>query len=437
MNAREQAEFKRRRNRLMELMAPGSIAILGAAQQTVRNRYVSHPFRQDSDFYYLTGFDIPNAFLVLIPDREAAQTIFFCAEHDAKNRMWHGAQIGPDEAIASLGVDDAFPIEDIDDILPGLLETKTRIYANLGHHDNFDHKLMAWLEGTDTDDHKGRTQHRLSDLSYLLHDLRLIKSANEQKMIRTAASISARAHNRAMQWVKPGAWEYQLDAELQHEFAMAGARRAAYISIVASGKNNCVLHYTANNSQFRSGDLVLVDAGCEYQHYASDISRTYPISGTFSAAQRAIYALVLEAQLAAISAILPGAGFSESHDAAYGVFAAGLMRLGITDSLDADLGPWFMHRTSHWLGLDVHDVGEYRIDKQWRTLEPGMVLAVEPGLYFQPDDTSIAAKWRGIGVRIEDMVLVTKTGHEVLSADAIKDPDAIEHWMNKDRHRLL
>ena len=437
MNTREQAEFKRRRNRLMELMAPGSIAILGAAQQTVRNRYVSHPFRQDSDFFYLTGFDIPDAFLVLIPERETAQTIFFCAEHDAKNRMWHGAQIGPDEAIASLGVDDAFPIEDIDDILPGLLETKTRIYANLGHHDNFDHKLMAWLEGTDTDADNGRTQHRLSDLSYLLHDLRLIKSANEQKMIRTAAAISARAHNRAMQWVKPGAWEYQLDAELQHEFAMAGARRAAYISIVASGKNNCVLHYTANNSQFRSGDLVLVDAGCEYQHYASDISRTYPISGTFSAAQRAIYTLVLEAQCAAIAAIVPEAGFSESHDAAYRVFAAGLMRLGITDSLDADLSPWFMHRTSHWLGLDVHDVGEYRIDKQWRTLEPGMVLAVEPGLYFQPDDTRIAAKWRGIGVRIEDMVLVTKTGHEVLSADAIKDPDAIEHWMNKDRHRLL
>jgi Xaa-Pro aminopeptidase len=438
MKSREHAEFKRRRTRLMEMMAPGSIAILASGQQTVRNRYVTYPFRQDSDFYYLTGFDLPDAYLVLIPDRAAAQTVFFCNEQDAKDRMWHGIHIGPDEAITALGVDDAFPLEDIDDILPGLIEDKARIYASVGHHDAADRKLMRWLEGIDdTDVEIERSRHRLSDLSYLLHELRLVKSAYEQQLIRTASHISARAHNRAMRWVKPGSWEYQLDAEIQHEFAMAGARRAAYISIVASGKNNCVLHYTDNNSQCHSGDLVLVDAGCEFQHYASDISRTYPISGTFTPAQRAIYQLVLTAQAAAIAAIQPGVRFSDGHDAAYAVFAAGLQQLGITQSIDDDIGNWFMHRTCHWLGLDVHDVGEYRIDTQSRMLEPGMVMAVEPGLYFQPDDLSIAPKWRGIGVRIEDVVLVTKTGHEVLSADAIKDPDAIEHWMNKQPNRLI
>ena len=438
MNSRDKAECQRRRKHLMEVMAPGSIAVLASASHTVRNRYVTHPFRQDSDFYYLTGFEAPGACLVLIPDRATARTVFFCAEQDAKNRVWHGAQIGPDDAIQDLGVDDAFPMEDIDDILPGFLEGRERIYTNFGHQKDFDNRLLGWLEHLSDDQDAGsRSHHSLSDLSYLLHEQRLIKSAYEQRLLRRAADISAKAHNRAMRWVKPGAYEYQLDAEIQHEFAMAGARRAAYTSIVASGKNNCVLHYTANNSIFQAGDLVLVDAGCEFHYYASDISRTYPISGHFLPAQRTLYDLVLQAQLAAIAEIYPGNAFHQSHDAALKVLRDGLVALGIITSPEDDISGWFMHRTAHWLGIDVHDVGDYRIGSQWRTLEPGMVMAVEPGLYFHRDDERVAPKWRGIGIRIEDMVLVTKSGNHVLSEAAIKNPDEIEAWMNGGQKGLF
>lgn len=435
-------EFKRRRQRLMAMMEPGSVALIPSANQVVRNRYVTHPFRQDSDFYYLCGLDQPGACLVLIPDRVSGESILFCKETNEHSRIWHGEQIGPDDASALLGTDDAFPIEDIDDIIPGLIEECSRIYCNLGHETDFDQKLMDWLSQLNTK----RTasvadelinQQNIADLSFLLHEQRLIKSTKEQGNIKKAGVISSRAHNRAMKMVRPGLFEYQLDAEIQHEFAMSGARRAAYSSIVASGVNSCTLHYMDNTRKMKAGELVLVDAGCEYNYYAADITRTYPVSGIFSVEQRAIYDLVLKSQKAAIAQVKPGNSFNMSHDAAYQVIIDGLIKLGITSKSKSDIKSWFMHRTAHWLGMDVHDVGEYRIGDQWRMLEPGMVMAIEPGLYFQKDETRIDPKWRGIGIRIEDMVLVTKDGNQVLSSDALKEPGDIEQWMNNGQKSLF
>jgi len=398
---------------------------------SIRNRYVSHPFRQDSDFYYLTGFKYPGACLVLIPGRETGETLLFCPEVTEDSIIWHGEQISPENAPEVLAVDDAFPIEDIDDILPGLLEASKRIYCNIGHQPDFDQRLLHWIEQLD-ESRKGA----LSDVSYLLHEQRLIKSTKEQANIKKAAKISAQAHNRAMKAVHPGLYEYQLDAEIQHEFAMSGARRAAYSSIVASGINGCTLHYMENSKKMQAGELVLVDAGCEYDYYASDITRTYPVSGVFTEPQRVLYDLVLKSQLAAIEQIIPGNSFEQSHDAAFKSIKSGLIEAGVITS-STDIKDWFMHRTAHWLGMDVHDVGDYRIGDTWRMLEAGMVMAVEPGLYIPPNDTRVAEKWRGIGIRIEDVVLVTKTGQQVLSEDAIKDPWKIEQWMNQGQGSLF
>lgn len=431
MKPSDQSEFRQRRKNLMAMMDPGAIAMIPSAAQTIRNRYVPHPFRQDSDFYYLCGFAHPGACLVIIPGRAAGETILFCHENTEKNLMWHGNQIEPHNAPEMLGIDDAFPMEDIDDILPGLLENKTRIYCNLGHQPDFDERLLGWISVQD----ESRSED-ISNLAFLLHELRLIKSQKERKLLSKAGKISAKAHNRAMKMVRPGMYEYQLDAEIQHEFAMSGARRAAYTSIVASGENACILHYTDNDKKMATGELVLVDAGCEYQYYASDISRTYPVSGVFTTDQRTIYDLVLKAQKAAISQIQPGNSFEQSHDAAFKVIQEGLKALKICGK-KGDISKWFMHRTSHWLGMDVHDVGDYRIGDQWRVLEPGMVMAVEPGLYFHPKDDSVLPCWRGIAIRIEDMVLVTKDGPEILSKDAIKEPQEIECWMNNGQSSLF
>lgn len=425
------SEFKRRRSALLSIMEPGSIAMVPSAVLSIRNRYVTHPFRQDSDFYYLTGFKHPGACLVLIPGRDSGESILFCPEVTDQTVMWHGEHISPENAPDILAVDDAFPIEDIDDILPGLLETRQRIYCNMGHQPDFDTRLLNWIEQLDS-----KKSGEFSDLSYLLHEQRLKKSTREQASIRKAAKISAKAHNRAMKAVHPGLYEYQLDAEIQHEFAMSGARRAAYISIVASGINACTLHYMENSKKMQDGELVLVDAGCEFDYYASDITRTYPVSGVFTDAQRTLYDLVLKSQLAAIEQIIPGNSFEQSHDAAYKAIYNGLVAEGIIET-GFDIKDWFMHRTAHWLGMDVHDVGDYRIGNTWRMLEPGMVMAVEPGLYIPQNEIRVAPKWRGIGIRIEDVVLVTKNGNEVLSEDAIKDPGEIERWMNHGQASLF
>ncbi len=429
-------EFSRRRRNLMAMMEPDSIAILPAAPEHIRNNDAEYPYRQDSDFLYLTGFTEPEAVAVLLPGRRHGEYLMFCRERDPEMELWNGYRAGPEGAVATFEADDAFPINDIDEILPGLLEGRQRVYYALGRNPEFDAKVMHWLNTLRRQLRNGAVPPgEFLDLDHLLHDMRLYKSAAEQRVMRKAGKITAAAHCRAMRYCRPGMHEYQLEAEILHEFARNGARHPAYNSIVGSGDNACILHYIENNRQIEDGDLVLIDAGCELEHYASDITRTFPASGRFSDEQRAIYELVLEAQYAAFDAIAPGRLWNEFHDAAVKVLTRGLVKLGLLRGRvpalikEGAYRKFYMHRTGHWLGMDVHDVGDYRVDGEWRVLEPGMTLTVEPGLYISPHEKSVPARWRGIGVRIEDDVLVTKTGHEVLTAGVPKSVDEIEALM--------
>jgi Xaa-Pro aminopeptidase len=434
-----QAEFARRRHDVMAHMEPGSIAIVPSAQEKTRNRDVEYAFRQDSDFYYLTGFAEPDSVLVLLPGREHGEFVLFCRERDRTMEIWNGYRAGPEGACQHFGADDAFPIDDIDDILPGLIEGRERVYYAMGRHDDFDRRVMNWINSIRDKVRSGaHAPGEFVDLNHILHDLRLIKSAAEIKLMRQAADISARAHCRAMRFCQPGKMEYQLEAELLHEFGLSGARFPAYSSIVGGGANGCILHYTENNAKLRSGDLVLIDAGCELEHYASDITRTFPVDGRFSEEQAALYDVVLRSQLAAIEAVKPGNHWNEPHDATVRVITEGLLELGLLEGdceqliADEAYKPFYMHRAGHWLGMDVHDVGDYKVADEWRVLEPGMVLTVEPGIYVAPDDESVDQRWRGIGIRIEDDVVVTKRGHEVISAGVPKTIEDIQALMARD-----
>lgn len=429
-------EYAKRRRQLMDLMTPDSIAIIPSAPTTIRNRDVEHPFRQDSDFYYLSGFAEEHAVVVLIPGREHGEYVLFCQEKIKEQEIWTGRRVGPEAAPELLGCDDAFPISDIDDILPGLIEGKDRVYASLGVSPNFDNQLMQWVNHIKTQVRNGATPPReFSALDHLLHEIRLIKSAAEVKVMQRACDISADAHTRAMQMVKPGMYEYELEAELMRTFMAAGSRWPAYPSIVGTGDNACILHYTQNTDQIKDGDLILIDAGCELDYYASDITRTFPANGKFSEAQRKLYQLVLDANYAAIDVVKPGNNWNDPHEAAVRVLVAGLVEYGLLEGSEEELiesqayRQFYMHKTGHWLGMDVHDVGEYRIDGEWRLLEEGMVMTIEPGLYIAPDDESVDPKWRGIGIRIEDDVVVTKDGCKVLTSGVVKDVDAIESLM--------
>lgn len=432
-------EFARRRKNLMSQMEPDSIAIVPSASEKIRNRDAEYPFRQDSDFFYLTGFAEPDAVLVLMPGRKKhGQYVMFCRERDPAMELWNGYRAGPEGVISEYGADDAFPIDDIDDILPGLLEGRERVYYAMGRHQDFDSKVMQWVNVIRSKVRSGaHPPGEFLDLDHLLHDLRLYKSAAEVRLMKKAGKISAGAHVRAMQHCKPGINEYQLEAELQHEFGMNGARFAAYNSIVGSGKNGCILHYNENNSVIKDGDLVLIDAGCELEHYAADITRTFPANGKFSPEQKALYQLVLKAQREAIKKIKPGNHWNQPHDAAVKVIASGLIELGLLKGKLKDVieketyKDFFMHRTGHWIGMDVHDVGDYKVGEQWRVLEEGMVMTVEPGIYVAPDNKKVAKKWRGIGIRIEDDVVVTKDGAEVLTADVPKSVREIEALMKR------
>ncbi|WP_040260240.1 Xaa-Pro aminopeptidase [Pseudomonas massiliensis] len=430
------SEYARRRKALMAQMVPNSIAILPAAAVTVRNRDVEHAYRQDSDFQYLSGFGEPEAVIALIPGREHGAYVLFCRERDPLRELWDGLRAGQEGAIRDYGADDAFPIADIDDILPGLIEGRDRVYTVMGTHPEFDRRLMEWVNQIRAKAGLGaQPPKEFVALDHLLHDMRLYKSAAEVKVMREAAAISARAHLRAMQAARPGLHEYSLEAELDYEFRRGGARLAAYGSIVAAGRNGCILHYQENNAPLRDGDLVLIDAGCELDCYASDITRTFPVSGVFSAEQRAIYEIVLQAQEAAFAQIAPGKHWNQAHEATVRVITDGLVRLGLlqgeVDELIAQEAhrAFYMHRAGHWLGLDVHDVGEYKVGGEWRVLEPGMALTVEPGIYISPQNEQVAKKWRGIGVRIEDDVVVTRHGCEVLTGAVPKAIDEIEALM--------
>ena len=430
------SEYVRRRKALMAEMEPNSIAILPAAPMYIRNRDVEHIYRQDSDFQYLSGFPEPEAVIALIPGREHGEYVLFCRERDPARELWDGLRAGQDGAISDYGADDAFPIGDIDDILPGLIEGRSRVYYAIGSNQEFDHRLMEWINTIRSKARQGaQPPNEFVALDHLLHDLRLYKSANEIKVMKHAAEISARAHIRAMQASRAGLYEYHLEAELDYEFRKGGAKMPAYGSIVAAGKNACILHYRENDALLKDGDLVLIDAGCEIDCYASDITRTFPVSGRFSPEQKAIYELVLAANEEAFKHIAPGRHWNEAHEATVRVITAGLVELGllqgdVDELIAADAyKPYYMHRAGHWLGMDVHDVGDYKVGGEWRVLEPGMAMTVEPGIYVAADNQDVAKKWRGIGVRIEDDVVVTRNGCEILTGGVPKSVDEIEALM--------
>jgi len=430
------SEYARRRKALMAQMVPNSIAILPASAVAIRNRDVEHVYRQDSDFQYLSGFPEPEAAVVLIPGREYGEYVLFCRERNPARELWDGLRAGQEGAMRDFGADDAFPINDIDDILPGLIEGRDRVYSAMGSNPEFDRHLMDWINVIRSKAHLGaQPPNEFVALDHLLHDMRLYKSAAEIKVMRCAAEISARAHVRAMQASRAGLHEFSLEAELDYEFRKGGAKMPAYGSIVASGRNACILHYQENDAVLKDGDLVLIDAACEIDCYASDITRTFPVSGKFSPEQKAIYELVLKAQNAAFAAIGPDKHWNQAHEATVQVITAGLVELGL---LVGDVGDlivneaykaFYMHRAGHWLGMDVHDVGEYKVGGEWRVLEVGMTLTVEPGIYIAPDNQTVAKKWRGIGVRIEDDVVVTKHGCEILSGGVPKTVAEIEALM--------
>ena len=429
----DKKEFARRRRAIMEEMGEGSIAILPAAPVRTRNRDVEYPYRQDSDFFYVTGFDEPEAVAVMVPGRKRGEFILFCRERDPEMELWNGVRSGLEGACADYGADDAFPIGDIDDILPGLLENQSRVYYAMGYYMDFDQRMIGWVNRVRTRSNVGvSSPAEFVALDNVLHEMRLVKSKGEVRAMTRAMEISSAAHVRAMGACRPGMAEYQIDAELSYAFMRAGSRRAAYPSIVAGGANACVLHYIENRDTLRDGDLLLIDAGAEYDYYAADITRTFPVNGRFSKPQRALYEVVLEAQAAAIEQIRPGNHWNQPHEAAVEVLAEGLVALGLIKGRAATVikkgryRKFYVHRTGHWLGMDVHDVGDYKIGGEWRVFEPGMVMTVEPGLYVAAGDKQVARKWWNMGIRIEDDVLVTRDGHKVLTAAAPKSVEDIE-----------
>ncbi|MGQ0658529.1 MAG: Xaa-Pro aminopeptidase [Chromatiales bacterium] len=433
-------EFARRRKRLMEIMGRHSIAIVPTATVRVRNRDVEFPYRPDSDFYYLTGFPEPQAMAVLIPHRAQGEYILFCRERDPERETWDGLRAGLEGACEDYGADDAFPISDMDDILPGLLENKVRVFYTMGQDPESDHRVVNWVSQVRGRGRAGvRAPEEFVALGHVLHDMRLYKSKAELAVMRRAAQISVEAHRRAMRVCHPGMYEYQIEAELQHAFIHGGARATAYPPIVGGGANACILHYRDNAALLRDGDLLLIDAGAEYDNYASDVTRTFPVNGRFSPAQRAAYEIVLDAQRAAIDRAKPGNHWNEPHEAAVRVLTKGLIELGILKGRlnvlvkEEAYKPYYMHRTGHWLGMDVHDVGDYKVGGEWRVLEPGMTLTVEPGLYFRAGTRGLAKRWWNIGIRIEDDVLVTSDGSEVLTAEAPKTVEQIESLMSLAR----
>ncbi|HTL14669.1 MAG TPA: aminopeptidase P N-terminal domain-containing protein [Thermomonas sp.] len=435
LSVAERRARARRRKALMQAAGDGAILVLPAAPERIRSRDTHYPYRQDSDFWYLTGCDEPEAVLVLVPGRRHGESILFCRERDPEREGWDGPRLGPEGAVDALGLDDAYPIADIDDILPGLLEGRRRVHYHLGRDPEFDLKLIGWLNRVRAQARQGaQPPQEFLELGHLLDEMRLFKSADEIALMQKAADISVEAHRAAMRAARPGIHEYELQAEVERVFRRHGAE-PAYASIVGAGANACVLHYRANAAKARAGELVLIDAGAEHRGYASDITRTFPVGGRFSREQRALHDLVCRAQAAALAQARPGVPYEAGHDAAVHTLSDGLLSLGLLQGTleaavaDGDYKRFYRHKTGHWLGLDVHDVGEYRIDGASRLLEPGMVFTIEPGLYIPADDATVPAKWRGIGIRIEDDVLVTRDGHRVLTGALERSADEVEALM--------
>jgi len=420
----------------MELMGPGGIAVLPAAPERLRSRNMTYAYRQDSDFFYITGFREPEAVAVLIPGRRQGEFLMFCRERDKARELWDGVRAGPEEVVAEYAADDAFPMDDIEEILPGLLEQSERVYYSMGVFTEFDQRLLGWMNQLHLRRQSGHAPDELIALDHLLHEMRLFKSRREVGVMKRAARIAAAGHRRAMTVCRPGMKEYELEAEFRHEFARHGAE-CSYAPIVAAGANACILHYTDNNDVLSDGDLILIDAGCEYELYASDVTRTFPINGRFSAPQRALYDIVYRANAAAVEKVQPGNHWNDPHDAAVKEITRGLRDLGILKGRLPSLikseayRPYFMHKTGHWLGIDVHDVGDYRVAEQPRLLEPGMVMTVEPGIYIPPNVRGIPKRWKGIGIRLEDDVHLSRTGPEVLSDQLPSSAEEIEAFMER------
>ncbi len=431
----KQAEFARRRTQLMRMAGEDSIIILCAAPEKTRNSDVHYPYRQNSDFLYLTGFKEPDAVLCLVPGGKAPQAILFCRERDPEREMWDGPMTGLKGAVKQFGMDDAFDIGELDKRLPRLLQDRDRIYYDLGKSPQFDQRLIGWLN--DFRDKPRKTFHapeEIHALDQMLHDLRLYKSRDEIAAMKRSAAVAVEAHERAMTVCRPGMNEAEIHAELNWVFTRNQCQ-PSYNPIVGGGRNACVLHYIANCDTLNDGDLLLIDAGAEYDGYASDITRTFPVNGKFSPEQKDLYEVVLAAQLAAIQKARAGNHWQDVHNEAVRVATQGMIDLGILrSSLEEELEQegykhFYVHNTGHWLGLDVHDVGDYTVDGESRLLEPGMVMTVEPGIYIPPNDTTVRKAFRGIGIRIEDNVAVTKGEPQVLTAGLAKTTADIEALM--------
>lgn len=426
-------EFASRRERLLEAIGPNAAAIVPSAPVAIRNQDVEHPYRQESDLFYLTGFCEPESVLLLTNHHKEHRVVLFVRPRKREREIWDGPRAGVEGAVERFGADAAFPIDELDKRLPGYLGNLDRLHYRVGQNDAFDAHVFRALNLLRRGARRGLTAPEvIVDPAAHLHEMRMVKSPSELKTMRHAATITRDAHLQAMRMTASGLREYEIEAELLHVFRKNGSERPAYDSIVGSGPNATILHYRAGNRELSDGELVLIDAGCEYDYYASDVTRTFPVSGVFSAEQRAIYEIVLRAQTAAIDAIRPGATLDEIHRIAVRVITEGLRDLrlleGEVDELIAGKKHerLFMHRTSHWLGMDVHDVGHYYVEGKHRPLEAGFVLTVEPGIYVAEDDQEADPKWRGIGVRIEDDAVVTETGCEVLTAGTPKEVADVE-----------
>jgi Xaa-Pro aminopeptidase len=430
-------EYQQRRQQLLEKVGNGT-AIFRSAPMAVMHNDVEYTYRQDSDFFYLTGFNEPDAVAVFAPHHEEHKFILFVRPKDIEKETWTGYRVGVDKAKEMYGADEAYPIHELDEKLPQYLKKADKIYYRLGRDTGFNQRVLKhWQQLIRVYPKHGTGPVAIQDAGTILHPMRLIKTESELALMRKAADISVEAHNLAKDITQPGKYEYEIQAEIEHIFAKNGGS-PAYPSIVASGVNSCILHYIENDRQMQNNDLLLIDAGCSYQYYNADITRTFPVSGKFTPEQKTIYQLVLSAQLAAIEQVKPGNPYKQVHDTAVRVLVEGLMELGLlTGEIDEIIKeekykPFYMHRTGHWLGLDVHDVGVYQWGENPQPLQPGQVLTVEPGLYISPEikpvegQPEVDERWRGIGVRIEDDVLVTSTGYEVLTAGVPKSVEAME-----------
>ena len=430
------SDFKKRRNILMDKIGNGSVLIIPSAQHYKRTRDVEYPYRQDSDFFYLTGFGESDSLMMLIPDKKNGQFILFCKDKDPLRERWDGPITGPIQAKKDFDADQSYAIDKIEELLPNLIKGKKLIYAPYDKDEKFSLRLKKWIQSSDRLLKIKNSKTKILNSSNILHEIRLIKSESEIRKMRKAARIAVDAHRKTMSKVKTFRYEYELEAEIKYEFNKSNST-SSYIPIVGSGKNSCVLHYNSNNSVLKDGDLVLIDAGCETEFYASDITRTYPVNGKFTRQQKEIYNIVLDAQKAAISQARRGNKFSDPHDAAVTIITQGLAKIGLLKGNISDLikekryTRFFMHRTSHWIGMDVHDVGDYMIDNEWRSLENGMVLTIEPGIYID-DGEDIPEEYRQIGVRIEDMVLVNNSSPEVMTCGLEKEIDEIEEIISNE-----